>query len=789
MSRFGGHGHTGRVEDARFITGTGRYVDDIKPAGALHMKVVRAPYGHARLGAIDGAAASAVPGVVAILTGADLAADGVGAIPCVSLPRRADFSVQKVIEPPHRAMAVDTVRMVGEAVAIVLAETAEGARDAADTVEVEYDPLPAVVSPARAVAEGAPVLWPREAPGNVSFRYELGDAERWRAAEAAAAHMTRVSLSINRVSANPMEPRIAIGEYDRGTRRMTLTVGHQMPHQIRNVLARRIFDVPEAAVRVVSPDVGGGFGLKGGLFAEDILVLWAARRLGRPVKWLCERSEAFISDDHARETLVEAALALDAEGRFLGIRYDALANLGACVSLRGAHPPTNNLGSLSGPYTTPAIRADVRGVFTNTRPTSSYRGAGRPEATYVLERLISAAAAETGVDAFDLRRKNVIPPEAMPYDTGFLFVYDSGDFGRNMDTARALVDWDGFPARRAEAAARGKRRGLGIANAIEQAGGPVGNPWEERAELRFDPSGGVAALVGTMSNGQGHESVFARLVAGRLGIDPARVTVRQGDTDVSPFGRGSFGSRSMMTGGSALERACDKVIAKGCRIAAALLQAPADAVRFDAGTFAAEGAAGTLTIDEVIRAAFNVNGLPPDLEGGLDEIATFTPPAPTYPNACHICELEVDPDTGAVEIVRYVIVDDVGAVIDHAGMEGQIQGGFAQGLGQCLSESVVYDEDGQILTGSFMDYAMPRADDVPATELVTQGTPTANNPLGAKGAGEAGTIGALPAIMNAIIDALAPLGVTHIDMPATPSRIWEAIQSAKNTGRDVAPTR
>lgn len=788
MSRFGGHGHTGRVEDRRFVTGTGRYTDDIQPAGALHMKMVRSPHGHARLGAIDSEAARAMPGVVAVFTGADLAADGVGTIPCVSLPRRGDFTTQRVIEPPHRALALDTVRMVGEGVAIVIAETADLARDAADMVNVDFDPLPAIVSPAAAVADGAPQLWPDEAPGNVSFHYELGEEARWREAESAAAHVTRLSLAINRVSPNPIEPRISIGEYDRGTGRMTLTVGHQMPHQIRNVLARRIFDLPEHQVRVVSPDVGGGFGLKGGLFAEDILVVWAARRLGRPVKWLCERSEAFISDDHARETLVEAALALDADGRFLGIRYDGLANLGAVVSLRGAHPPTNNLGGLSGTYTTPAIRADVRGVFTNTRPTSSYRGAGRPEATYVLERLISAAAAETGIDAFELRRMNLIPKEAMPYDTGFLYVYDSGDFARNMDTAAERIDWAGFPARRAASASAGRLRGIGIANAIEQAGGPVGNPWEERVELRFDPSGGVAALVGTVSNGQGHETIFARIVAERLGIDAARVVVRQGDTDVSPFGRGSFGSRSMMVAGSAVERACDKVIAKGGRIAAALLQAPAEAVRFVDGTFSAEGAAGSLTLDEVIRAAFNVNALPPDMEGGLDSIATFLPPAPTYPNACHICEVEVDPETGAVEILRYVVVDDVGTVLDHQMVEGQVQGGFAQGLGQTTGENVVYDDDGQILTGSFMDYAMPRADDVPSCELIAQGTHTDNNPLGVKGAGEAGTIGALPTVINAIVDALAPLGVTHIDMPATPARIWEAIRRAEEAGPS-APKR
>lgn len=775
--RFGGHGHTGRVEDRRLVTGRGRFVDDIQLAGMVYMAVVRSPYAHADILSVDVSEALAMPGVHAVLTGADLEADGVGTIPCVSRPRRADFTTQTIIEPPHRAMAFDRVRMVGEAVAIVIADDPALAKDAAEAVLVDYAPLDPVIDPRAAVADGAPQLW-EQAPGNTSFVYEIGDEAAVKAAMETAAHVTRLTIDINRVTASPMEPRVCIGDYDLRSERYTLHVGQQTPHQARHVLATRILKVPEHQVRVVAPDVGGGFGLKAGLFAEDILVLWASRRVGRPVKWLCERSEAFISDDHARENHVEAALALSADGRFLGLSYAALANIGSCVALRGAHPPVNNLGSLSGTYTTPAIFAQVRGIFTNTRPTASYRGAGRPEATYVLERLIDTAARELNIDPYELRLRNLIPVADMPYKTSLLFEYDSGDFERNMRSAAAMADLAGFEARRAAARERGLLRGIGIANAIEQAGGPAGSPWEERVEIRFDLSGGARVMVGTMSNGQGHETIYQRHVSERLGLPAERVRVLQGDTDVSAFGRGSFGSRSMMAGSGALDRACDKVIEKGRKIAGFLLQAEAGAIEFSGGHFVAAGG-GSVSLDDVVKAGFSVASLPAEIEGGLDAIAVFAPPAPTFPNACHICEVEIDPDTGQVRVVRYVVVDDVGTVLDHQMVEGQVQGGLAQGLGQVLSETIRYDEQGQILTASFMDYGLPRATDVPDCELLAQGTPTTNNPLGVKGAGEAGTIGALPCIMNAVINALAPLGVRHMDMPATPQRVWQAIRNAE----------
>lgn len=770
-----------RVEDVRFVSGTGRYTDDISLAGMTYASFLRSPYAHAGIVAIDASVAAAMPGIVAILDGEDLERDKLGTIPCVSRPRRADGTLQSIIEPPHRALAKDRVRMVGEVVAVVIAETAEQAKDAAAHIEVRYEMLPAIVGLKDAVAPGAPTLWPC-APNNVSFTYELGDEEAVSRAFSVAAHVTDLRIEINRVSASPLEPRTLIGRYDRGLGRFTLFTGHQTPHQMRHVLATRIFNVPEPQIRVVSPDVGGGFGLKSGLFAEDILVLWAARKLDRPVKWTCERNEAFLSDDHARENIVNASLALDASGQFLGIKYEALANLGAFVALRGAHSPTNNLGSLSGPYKTPAIHARVYGVLTNTRPTSSYRGAGRPEATYVLERLIETAALETGIDPFVLRTRNLIAPADMPYGTGFLFTYDSGNFLSAMRSAAEIADYGKFEPRRTKALRSGKFRGIGIANAIEQAGGPVGAPWEERADIRFDLSGSITVLVGSVSNGQGHETVFARIVSDRLGVPVEAVRVVQGDTDIVPFGRGSFGSRSMMAGGSAIALACTKVINKGCQIAAHLLQSDVADVAFAAGVFRTRNKRSSASFADVLKAAFDVNNLPDHLEGGLDQAAIYSPPAPTYPNACHVCELEIDSETGAIDILRYVVVDDVGHVLDHNMVEGQVQGGVAQGLGQCLSERIVYQDNGQIITASFMDYGMPRASDVPACEIVTQGTLTRNNPLGVKGAGEAGTIGALPVVMNAIVNALAPLGIRHVDMPATPERVWHAIQDAKRSG-------
>ena len=505
-------------------------------------------------------------------------------------------------------------------------------------------------------------------------------------------------------------------------------------------------------------------------------MLWAARRLGRIVIWTCDRSEAFLSDDHARDNVVTAELALDASGRFLGLRVVSIANLGAHVALRGAHSPTNNLGSLSGVYTTPAIHARATGVFSNTAPTSSYRGAGRPEATYILERVIDVAAHELGIDRLEIRRRNLIPFAAMPYRTNLLFTYDSGDFERNMVEAAAVADWAGFEERRARAKVAGRLRGIGIANSIEQAGGPYGAPWEERADIRFDPAGGITVMVGTMSNGQGHETVFSQLVSERFNVPVDMIRFVQGDTDSVPFGRGSFGSRSMMTAGSALDDACNKVIAKARRIAAHLLEAGEPDLEFTDGRFVIAGTDRSLGFGEVVQASFSIHRLPPDLNGTLDQAAIFAPREPTYPNACHIAEVEIDPDTGQVDILRYVVVDDVGRVLNHVLVEGQVCGGIAQGIGQAMLEDVVYDRDGgQLITGSFMDYAMPRASSVPALTFRSNEVPSPSKPLGVKGAGEAGVIGAIPTIISAVADALRPLGICHLDMPVTPERVWRAI--------------
>jgi len=785
--RFGHAPRRPRREDERLLRGLGRFTADLIPPGAARMVVLRSPHAHARIVSIDASVARAMPGVLAIVTGAELEAAGLGTIPCVSRPRDAKGQPRAIEEPPHRLLATDRVRCVGDAVAAIVATDRDAALEAAEAIEVEYDPLDPVTDTARAGAADAPQIWP-DIPGNRSFTFEIGDAAAAARAMEAAHHVTRLRLVNQRVHAAPLEPRVAIGSWDAGAQRWHLVSPLQTPHQIRSVLATSVLKVPERMLRVTTPpDVGGGFGLKGGLFREQALVLWLARQIGRTVAWLGDRSESFCADDHARDNVTEAALALDAEGRFLAITVETDAAIGAMVALRGAHSMTNNLGSLAGVYATPVIHARVRGLFSNTAPTAPYRGAGRPEATYVVERLIDAAAAETGMDRIALRRRNLIPHAAMPFRTGLLFTYDSGDFARGMALAEEAADIAGFPARRAEAASRGRLRGLGLINAIEQAGGPFGSPAEERADIRFEPDGGILVTLGTAAAGQGHETVFARLLADRLGVAEESVRVEQGDTDIAPFGRGTFGSRSVAAAGSALELAADKVIAKGKRIAAHLLEAAESDIGFHDGAFVIDGTDRRVTMAEVVRAAFTPSRLPPGMEPGLDQAALFAAAAPTYPNGCHVCEVEIDPETGQATVARYVVADDVGTVIDHAMLEGQVQGGVAQGIGQALMEQIVHDDSsGQILTASFMDYAMPRAADIPPVTLIDNAQPTPINPLGAKGGGEAGTIGAPPAVICAILDALTQRGVTHLDMPATPERIWRALRDARDIEQPAA---
>ncbi|MGQ0664441.1 MAG: xanthine dehydrogenase family protein molybdopterin-binding subunit [Pseudomonadota bacterium] len=766
-----------RTEDARLLRGLGRYVDDLSFPGLAHMHVVRSPHAAARFTRIGTEAATAAPGVLKVLNGGMAEAAGLGTL--VSRVRRARPDGTPNFEPPYRVLALERVRHVGDPVAAVIATSLGAAKDAAELLEIDYEPLPAVTATAAATWPGAPAVWD-EAPDNVCFLFELGDKAAVEAAMARAARVVRLDYTISRVSANPLEPRTALGLYDPADERFTLYAGLQAPHAIRSELAGRIFGVPENRVRVVSPDVGGAFGMKGSIFPELALVLWAAKETGRPVKWICERSEAFVGDHHARDNVSTAELALDADGKFLALSVRTTANLGAYLSTNGLHNPTNNLGGLAGVYTTPHIYVAVSGVFSNTNPTAPYRGAGRPEASYGIERVIDVAAAEIGLDPAELRRRNLIPPAAMPYKTGLVYTYDSGEFEQHLDQVLALSDWANFEARRGESGRRARLRGRGLACVIEIAGGPFAAPLEEGAEIRFDPTGGATIFVGTHSHGQGHETMYRQMAAEFLGLAPEGVRVVYGDTDLVYHGHGSFGSRSASVGGFALRHAADKIVARGQAIAAHLLEAAETDIEFAGGRFFVAGTDRGIGLVEVAQASFLAARLPRGFELGLTGAAVVAPPGPTFPNGSHVCEVEIDPETGTVEVVGYWVVDDVGRVVNPLLLEGQIHGGVAQGVGQALGEEIVYDErTGQLLSGSFMDYRMPRAADLPMFEVGTHDVPAKTNPLGIKGAGEAGTVGALPATMNAICDALRRVGVRSLDMPAAPERVWRAIAAAK----------
>ncbi len=766
-----------RVEDRRLLTGLGHYTDDRKVAGAAHMAVVRSPHAAARVTAIDVATATSMPGVVAVLTGADADADGLGTLSCSVKRRQRDG--QPMVEPPFPILARDAVNMVGVPVAIVVAESLPQALDAAEAVYVEYEVLAAATDTGSALDPGVAQVWD-DVANNESFYFTLGDRAAVEDAFAQSAHVVELDYIVTRVSANTMEPRAAIGFYDPSDERYTLYAGMQSPHRVRSELARNVLRVPEARLRIVSPDMGGGFGMRGAPFAEHALVLWAAKRVGRPVRWTATRSEALATDYHARDNASSGALALDADGKFLALRVNVIGNLGGYLSFAGPHSPTNNLGGLAGVYTTPHIFAEVRGAYTHTSPTTAYRGAGRPETSYAVERLIDVAADELDIDPVELRRRNLIPTDALPYDTGFVFTYDTGDFETVMDMAVEAADRAGFEARRTTAQQQGKLRGLGIACVIEIAGGPLPVPNEESAAIRFEADGNVTLAMGTHSHGQGHETAFRQIASELLGLEFDQISITYGDTDVVPHGKGTFGSRSISVGGVALQRAAEKIIDKAQKIAAHLLETAEADLRFDDGQFVVEGTDRTISLVEVAKAAYLPARMPADLEIGLAESAIVLPPGPTYPNGCHVCEVEIDRDTGVVEIVNYVVVDDVGRMLNPLLVKGQVHGGIVQGAGQALMEQVVYDDaSGQLLTGSFMDYTMPRADDFPSFDVLSHEVPSANNPFGFKGAGEAGTVGALPAVMNAVCDALRPLGIRHFDMPATAQRIWQAIREAE----------
>ena len=754
-----------RTEDPRLLMGGGRYADDISLPRQTRALVVRSPHAHARILSIDTSRAASMPGVLAVLTGEDYVADGLGDLRC--LTRWNDGQYQN----PCPALAVGKVRFVGDPVVLVVAESVDRARDAAEAVDIAYDPLPAVVSTAEAAAAEAPPVWD-DCPGNACFTVERGYREEAAAAFEAADHVVERTFRISRMVANTLEPRAYVGAYDAADGRYTLHTALHYPHKLREQLAGEILHVGERDVRVVAGDIGGSFGLRGGTYPEQVLVLWASRRIGRPVKWTGERSEGHLADYQGRDNVSTARLALDGDGNFLALEVRTLAALGAYITTAGSGPPVNNLGTLAGTYRTPAIHVEVTGIYTNTTPTSPYRGAGRPEAAYIIETLVDDAARALGRDPADLRRQNTIPPDAMPFKTGLVFTYDCGEFEKNLDDGLAMIDRAGFDDRRRDSEARGRLRGLGISNTIERAGAPS----MEEATVRIDSGGGVTVLAGTISQGQGHETVYKQIVSQHLGVPVDDIRVREGDTDLQGVGGGTGGSRSATCGGSAVYRAVEAAVAKGKVLAAHRLEAGVEDIEFSEGVFSIGGTDRSITLREVARRSYVPAELPEGVSAGIDERATFSPKAANYPNGCHACEVEIDPDTGEVEILAYVIVDDVGTVLNPSLLKGQIHGGVAQGVGQAVMERAVYDDDGQSLAASFMDYAMPRAEDFCMFDVKSNPVPTRQNPLGVKGAGEAGTVGALPAVLNAIENALNRAGVPSIEMPATPEKIWRALR-------------
>ncbi|MGE0714244.1 MAG: xanthine dehydrogenase family protein molybdopterin-binding subunit [Alphaproteobacteria bacterium] len=751
-----------RLEDERFLTGRGRYVDDAPAAGDLHAHVVRSPHGHARIVGIDGEAARAADGVLGVFTEADLAADGLQPMPCtVQIPMVTPLAV-----PPRRALARDRVGHVGDPVALVVATSREAARDAAELVQVDYEPLPVVVDSRDALAPGAPTLWP-EAPGNLAFRFQRGDRAATEAAFAAAARTVEVELVNNRVVVASIEPRAAIGRYDAGTRGFDLLVTGQGVHGIRRQLAT-VFGVAADRFRVRAPDVGGGFGMKNFNYPEWVLVLWAARRFGRPVRWASDRGEDFLSSTQGRDNHTRARLALGPEGEFLGISVETVANMGAYLSSSGPISSTMPASSaIGGGYAIPAAFLDVRGAFTNTVPIDAYRGAGKPESNYLTERLVDAAARELGMDPIAIRRRNLVA--SFPYRTAMGYTIDGGRFAANLDDLRPLADLDGFAARRAASQERGRLRGLGIAAFIETARGQP----TEGAAVRFGDDDRIEISVGTQSNGQGHETSFVQVAADHLGLPLDRFRYVQADTARLAVGAGHGGARSLQMGGTAMVQAIDAAIEKGRPVAAGLLQADPAEVTFADGRYVVRGTGRAVALSAVARAAAEGSA------GGLDAEVTNPSDLYTFPNGCHAAEVEIDPDTGAVTLERYTAVDDYGRLVNPMLTEGQVQGGLAQGIGQAMLERTVYDPDSaQLLTGSFMDYALPRATDLPALRVaLIEDRPTASNPLGVKGSGQAGAIAAAQTVVNAVIDALAPLGIRHVDMPLTPEAIWRLIQA------------
>ncbi|MCW5730397.1 MAG: xanthine dehydrogenase family protein molybdopterin-binding subunit [Alphaproteobacteria bacterium] len=762
-----------RREDPILLAGRGRYSDDVRREGQLHAAMVRSRHAHGRILAIDTAAALAVPGVVAVLTGADLARAGLGGLKCqVQIPSRDGQGIRPT---PRMALAEDRVRFVGDPLACVVAETGAAARDGAEAVHVEIEPLEALVRPRAALAPGAPRIWD-EVPDNLALDFHFGDAARVAEAFAAAHHVTRLDLVNNRIVVNAMEPRAALAEYDAAAERWTLHVGCQGVFGLRNQIARDILRVPPERVRILTGHVGGSFGMKASAYPEYVCLLHAARELGRPVKWVDERSESFVSDQHGRDHEVRGELALDEEGRILALRIDVLANMGAYLATVGPLAPTQNVvKNVASLYRVPLLEVSSRCVLTNTTPVSAYRGAGRPESNYYMERLLDQAARELGLDRAEIRRRNHLRASEMPYRAASGQVYDSGDFPAVFARALELADWQGFAARKAESARRGLLRGIGIGHYLEVTAPPA----REMGGIRFEANGEVTIVTGTLDYGQGHWTPFAQVLADRLGLPFARIRLLQGDSDALIAGGGTGGSKSMMASGAAIVEAAARVIEQGREVAAHLLEAASADIEFAAGRFRIAGTDRSIGLLELAARLREGLDLPEGLPRTLDVRHVFEAAPSAFPNGCHVAEVEIDPETGEVRVVRYSAVNDFGTLINPMLVEGQVHGGVAQGLGQALMERTVHDAEGQLLSGSFMDYAMPRADSLPDIVQAHHPVPATTNPLGVKGCGEAGCAGSLPAIMNAVTDALAERGVLHIDMPATPLRIWEALRAAR----------
>lgn len=777
-----------RREDRRFLVGRGQYTDDHNLPGQVYALIVRSPYAHAAIRSIDTSAAERAEGVIAVYTGSDMREDGINPIPPIW--EITCKNSEAMVEPPRWALATDKVRHVGDGVAVILAESIHLAMDAAELVEIDYEQLESVIDVTAAVAPGVPLVHDGAA-NNICFDWQIGDHAATELAFAEAKHVVAMDIVNSRLCGNPMEPRAALASYDSNMEHYTLYTTSQNPHLIRMLLCGSVLGVSEHKMRVIAPDVGGGFGIKCYHYPEEVIVTWAARKCGRPVKWTSDRSEAFLSDAHARDHATHAELALDENGIFLGLRVSTLANLGAHLSTWAPSIPTYLYATLlAGQYRTPNIYAEVKGVFTNTNPVDAYRGAGRPEANYVVELLVEAAARDLGFDRIDLRRRNMITSDQMPYATPVGMTYDSGDFALCLDMALEKIDYANFEIRRAEAKARGKLKGIGISCYIEACGlspstgsGKIGARvgLYESAQVRVNSDSSVSVFTGSHSHGQGHETTFAQIVSSRLGIPFEKIEIIHGDTARIPFGMGTYGSRSAAVGGSAIVVAVDRVIAKAKIIAAHLLEVSDADIEFEKGRFRVAGTDRQVGMGEIAREAYIPHNYPHErIEPGLDEMAFYDPTNFTFPNGTHICEVEIDPMTGTTEIVRYVVVDDFGTLINPLVVEGQVHGGLAQGIGQALLEHCIYDEEtGQLITGSFMDYAMPRASDLPNFEIFNhEETPCTHNPLGVKGAGEAGTIASTAAVMSAVMDALRPVGVRQLDMPATPAKVWRAIRDA-----------